>query len=123
MEIFTFTEFWIKTSLITSVLLDAISLVLVPAVGRTVSGVLASAPLAARGHHRPRRTARGNGGGSCLSGVHVGLLLGLHDILLVSDPLVPEPIANLQTMFKLNNLYHNKEQFNKYKQYTNIMGS
>ena len=33
--------------------------------------------------------------GGSLGGVHVGLLLGLADVPLVADPLVPEPVAHL----------------------------
>ena len=53
----------------------------------------APAPLTARGQD-------GAGGVSAcrrrgLGGVHVGLLLGLCDVLLVPDPLVTEPVVNL----------------------------
>lgn len=34
--------------------------------------------------------------GRGLGGVHVRLLLSLRDVLLVTDPLVPEPVANLR---------------------------
>ena len=43
------------------------------------------------------RSARTDGsslGGFC--SVHVRLLLSLHDVLLVADPLVPEPVAHLE---------------------------
>ena len=43
------------------------------------------------------RSARADGGSLCsLRSVHVGFLLSLHDVLLVADPLVPEPVAHLE---------------------------
>ena len=42
-------------------------------------------------HHSGGDAAGGRG----LGGVHVGLLLGLDDVLLVSDPLVAEPVIDL----------------------------
>ena len=43
---------------------------------------------------RAARTDGGSLGGFC--SVHVRLLLSLHDVLLVADPLVPEPVAHLE---------------------------
>ena len=40
------------------------------------------------------------GGGGCLGCVHVGLLLGLDNVLLIPDPLVPEPIVHLMVKWK-----------------------
>ena len=42
------------------------------------------------------RSARTDGSGLCgLRSIHVGLLLRLHDVLLVPDPLVAKPVAHL----------------------------
>ena len=67
-------------------------------VGRTVPGVLTAAPLAARAHHGAWRAARRHCGRRGLGGVHVGFLLGLDDVLLVADPLVPKPVAHLHAI-------------------------
>ena len=58
--------------------------------------ILTAAPLRVRRHHRPGRPGGAGGAGGCPGGVHVGLLLGLHDVLLVADPLVSEPVAHLK---------------------------
>ena len=57
--------------------------------------ILRAAPLGVRRHHGSRRP-----GGRCCRGrrsrrVHVCLLLGFDNVLLVSDPLVAEPVADL----------------------------
>ena len=61
----------------------------------SVSAVGGAAPLRAGRHHR----TGGAAGADCcrcrLSRVHICLLLRLHDVLLVADPLVSEPVANL----------------------------
>jgi len=48
-----------------------------------------------RAHHRRRTSSGADCCRRCLGGVHVRLLLRLHDVLLVPDPLVAEPVANL----------------------------
>ena len=57
--------------------------------------ILRAAPLGVRGHHG----AGGPGGGGCGGRrprrVHVCLFLGFDNVLLVSDPLVAEPVADL----------------------------
>ena len=53
-------------------------------------------PLGAGRHHGARAAPGRYRGGRGLGGVHVGLLLGLHDVLLVADPLVSEPVAHLK---------------------------
>ena len=57
----------------------------------------AAAPLAAWGKDGAGRISAG----SCrrLGGVHVGFLLGLRYVLLVADPLVPEPVVHLFHQF------------------------
>ena len=65
---------------------------------RTLAAV--GGPLGARGHHGARGAARADGSGRCLRRVHVRLLLGLHDVFLVADPLVTEPVAHLQVNVK-----------------------
>ena len=57
-------------------------------------------PLGARGHHGARGAARADGSRRRLRRVHVRLLLGLHDVLLVADPLVSEPVAHLRVNVK-----------------------
>ena len=57
-------------------------------------------PLGARGHHGARGAARADGSRRRLRRVHVRLLLGLHDVLLVAYPLVSEPVAHLQVNVK-----------------------
>ena len=62
-------------------------------VSRALSTV--SAPLGPGAHHRPGGAPGADGGGRGLGGVHVSLLLSLHNVLLVADPLVAEPVAHL----------------------------
>ena len=69
--------------------------VLVSTISGSIARVLTAAPLAARRHHWAGRSTRSNRRCRRLGGVHVGFLLGLHDVLFVADPLVSEPIANL----------------------------
>ena len=68
-----------------------------------IAGALSTvgAPLGPGTHHGPGRAAGADGGGCGLSGVHVGLLLRLNDVLLVADPLVAEPIAHLKNILFL----------------------
>ena len=47
------------------------------------------------GHHGARGAGGAGGGGRGAGGVHVGLLLGFDNVLLVADPLVAEPVADL----------------------------
>merc|ERR1719362_2417074 len=70
--------------------------VLVSTISGSIARVLTTAPLAARRHHRAGRSTGSNRRCRRLGDVHDGFLLGLHDVLLVADPLVPEPIANLR---------------------------
>ena len=58
--------------------------------------ILTAAPLRVRRHHRPGRPGGAGGAGGCPGGVHVGLLLRLHDVLLVADPLVTKPVTDLR---------------------------
>ena len=48
-----------------------------------------------RRHHGPGGPGGTGGAGGRPGGVHVGLLLGLHDVLLVADTLVTKPVVNL----------------------------
>ena len=48
-----------------------------------------------RRHHGAWRASGRGCTGCCSRSVHVGLLLRLDDVLLVSDPLVAEPVADL----------------------------
>ena len=47
------------------------------------------------GHHGTRGSCGGGGAGGSSGGVHVRLFLGLDNVLLVPDPLVAEPVADL----------------------------
>lgn len=49
-----------------------------------------------RRHHGPGGPGGTGGAGGCPGGVHVGLLLRLDDVLLVSDPLVTKPVTDLR---------------------------
>ena len=72
--------------------LEARSLSPTPSGGRSSAS---SAPWEGRSTPRGGR-ARVGLGRRGLGGVHVGLLLRLHDVLLVADALVAEPVAHLE---------------------------
>ena len=63
--------------------------------GISVPAVGGAAPLRAGRHHRTGGAARADCCRCRLGRVHVGLLLRLHDVLLVADPLVAKPVTNL----------------------------
>ena len=58
-------------------------------------------PLLPRGGHDPRGVLP-RALGRRLGCVHVGLLLGLRDVLLVADPLVAEPVIDLKKKMGLD---------------------
>lgn len=68
---------------------------LVQLVGALI-GVLAAPPLIVRAHHGPGTSSWTDPCCRRLSSVHVGLFLGLHNVLLVADPLVSKPVAYLR---------------------------
>ena len=59
--------------------------------------ILRAAPLRVRRHHWSRRPSGWRCRGRCPRRVHVCLLLGFDNVLLVSDPLVAKPVTDLKT--------------------------
>lgn len=95
-----FRRFWFfQVKLVSLVANFSEAIKLKSSIGGTLPTVRGSPPLWPWRHHRTRWPPWADRSCGSLSGVHVCLFLCFHNVLLVTDSLISEPIANLKYLF------------------------